>query len=334
MQRLFQSKVILSILLLAAIVFPLVTQNNYYKQVLILVFIWSIAVYGFNVISGYIGQLSLAHSGFFAIGAYAVGLLTTKANVPFWIAFFIALAITPVLGALVGVVALRTRNHFFAIYTMCVGFIIYLIIDKWDELTGGVRGLIGIPTPAPIGPIYFDSILSQYYLVLFFLVTTIFVMHRIIHSLLGRTFVAIRNSEQLAQTIGISIMKNQLIAFVISTFFAGLAGILYATFIRFIGPDIASTMITFEMLLYLLVGGIGTLTGPLLGTFIIVTLTQSLQFLEEYRMIIFGPIVVLIMLFYPRGIVGGFLEFRAFLKSRQTKKRKQKAVEKTVEEVG
>ncbi|WP_054635208.1 branched-chain amino acid ABC transporter permease [Thalassobacillus sp. C254] len=289
-----------------ALLFPLILPNQYFIQIGILIGIWSIAVYGLNLITGYIGQLSLAHAGFFAIGAYSLGLLTLNAGIPFWAAFFLSLAITAVFGLLIGLVALRTKSHFFAIYTMSVGFLIYLVIYKWDELTGGVRGLIGISAPDGIGPVTFQSITSQYYFVIFFLLVTIFLMRRIVHSLLGRTFTAIRNSEDLAKTIGISVMKNKLLAFVLSSVFAGLAGILYASYIRFLGPEIAYIEVAFEILLYLLVGGIGTLAGPLVGTIIVVTLTQSLQFLEEYRMLIFGPIVVLLILFYPQGIVGQY----------------------------
>jgi branched-chain amino acid transport system permease protein len=243
------------------------------------------------------------------------------------VAFLAALAVTVVLSLLIGLIALRTRHHFFAIYTMCVGFIIYLTIDKWDEVTGGVRGLIGIPVPSPIGPITFETIESHYYFILFFLLGTIFVVKRIKDSLFGRTLQAIRGSEDLSKTIGINIMKNQLLSFVLSAFFAGLAGVLYAGFIRFLGPDISAITVTFEMLMYLLVGGIGTMTGPILGTFLIVSVTQSLQFLEEYRMLIFGPIVVLIMLFYPKGLVGSYYSVKAHLYNRRTAQVKEKVKE-------
>lgn len=298
------------ILLLAVVLFPLIVSNQYYMQVLILVFIWSIAVYGLNTITGLTGQLSLAHAGFFAIGAYSLGLLTVKGGIPFWVAFVMAIILTAIISLGIGLVALRTKSHFFAIYTMSVGFMIYLIIYKSD-LTGGVRGLIGIPNPAPIGPIRFESMISYYYLMLFFLLLTVFVMYRLVHSLLGKTFVAIRNSEELAQTLGISVMKNKLLAFVLSAAFAGMAGALYASYVRFIGPQMADIHVAFELLLYLLVGGIGTLAGPIIGTFIVVVLTQMLQFLEEFRMLVFGPIVVFLILFYPRGLVGGYLMWKA-----------------------
>lgn len=298
-------------LLLFAIVFPFFTQNDYFLHVMTLSFIWMIGVYGLNLLAGYTGYLSLAHAGFFAIGAYSLGILTVKAQLNFWLAFALALVITSIIGFLLGLIALRTKEHFFAIYTLCVGYIIYLVIDKWDSLTEGVRGLIGIPAPANIGPITFETPLSQYYLVLAILLLVILVIYRIVHSLTGRTYVAIRNSEDLAQTIGISPMKNKLEAFVLSTFFAGLSGALYASFIRFIGPDIGNIVITFDLLTYLLIGGIGTLSGPIVGTILVVWISQQLQFLQDYRMLIFGPILTLLVIFYPRGIVGAISGWNA-----------------------
>ncbi|PLR69587.1 MULTISPECIES: branched-chain amino acid ABC transporter permease [Bacillaceae] len=320
-------RILLLGILLITVLFPLLSQNHYHKQIIILVMIWSIAVYGLNIISGFTGQLSLAHAGFFAAGAYTLGILTATYQVNFWLAFLASIAVTAGLSFLIGLIALRTRHHFFAIYTMCVGFIIYLTIDKWDEVTGGVRGLIGIPVPAPIGPITFETIESQYYFILLFLLGTILVVKRIKDSLFGRTLHAIRGSEDLSKTIGINIMKNQLLAFVLSAFFAGLAGALYAGFIRFLGPDISAITVTFEMLMYLLVGGIGTMAGPILGTFLIVSVTQSLQFLEEYRMLIFGPIVVLIMLFYPKGLVGSYYSVKTYINRRKIVQGKEKVKE-------
>jgi branched-chain amino acid transport system permease protein len=290
--------------ILLTIIFPLLTDNNYLIHIMTTSFIWMIGVYGLNLLAGYTGYLSLAHAGFFAIGAYSLGILTVKAGMNFWLAFLLSLLITSLIGLFVGLIALRTKEHFFAIYTLCLGYIIYLVIDKWESLTEGVRGLIGIPAPAGIGPITFETEVSYYYLVLFFLLLVVLVMYRIIHSLSGRTYIAIRNSEELAQTIGISTMKNKLTVFVLSTLFAGLSGALYASFVRFIGPDIGSISITFDLLTYLLVGGIGTLSGPIIGTLIIVWLSQYLQDFQENRMLIFGPVLTLLIIFYPRGLVG------------------------------
>lgn len=305
MSALLNGRIWSLVLLLAAVIFPFLTENQYYLHILSMAFIWAIAVYGLNLISGYTGYLSLAQAGFFAVGAYSAGLLMVKTGLNFWLALAAAILITAAAGFLIGLVSLRTKEHFFAIYTLCVGYIIYLIIYKWEELTEGVRGLIGIPHPAPLGPFSFETPRSQYYLLLFFLVLVILMMKRIVHSLVGSTYTAIRNSEELAEAIGINVMKQKLVSFVVSTVFAGLAGALYASFVRFIGPDISYVSITFDMLTYLIVGGIGTLAGPLVGTILIVALTQSLQFLEDFRMLIFGPLLIALIIFYPRGIAGG-----------------------------
>jgi branched-chain amino acid transport system permease protein len=301
--------VVLAIFL--ALVFPLLIPNNYYLHVMTLSFIWMIAVYGLNLFAGYTGYLSLAHAGFFAIGAYTLAILTVKVGLNFWLAFLLSCVISCLIGFFIGLVALRTKEHFFAIYTLCVGYIIYLVIDKWDSLTGGVRGFIGIPAPANIGPISFQTPVSQYYLVLFFLLFVVFVMFRIVHSLTGRTYIAIRNSEELALTIGISTMKNKLASFVLSIFFTSLAGALYASFIRFLGPDIGYISVMFDLLIFLIVGGIGTMAGPVIGTLLIIWISQQLQFLQDYRMLVFGPILTLLVIFYPKGIVGGFISWKA-----------------------
>lgn len=328
MSKLMNKRNVISVLILFAIAFPYITQNDYYIHVMTLSFIWIIGVYGLNLLAGYTGYLSLAHAGFFAIGAYSLGLLTVKAQMNFWFALPLSLAITAVIGFFIGVISLRTKEHFFAIYTLCVGYIIYLVIDKWESLTEGVRGLIGIPAPANLGPLSFQTLQSHYYLVLFFLLLVVFVMYRIIHSLSGRTYIAIRNSEDLAQTIGISTMKNKLTVFVLSTVIAGLSGALYASFIRFIGPDIGSIAIVFDFLTYLLVGGIGTLSGPIVGTIIIVWLSQQLQFLQDYRMMIFGPVLTLLIIFYPRGIVGALASWNLKRYAKSTRRvRKDQFVE-------
>jgi len=317
MAKLLNKKVIIPVLIILAIAFPAAVQNDYLTHVMTLSFIWMIGVYGLNLLTGYTGYLSLANAGFFAIGAYSLGILTVKAGMNFWLALLLALVITGGIGFLVGLIALRTREDFFAIYTLCLGYIIYLIIDKWDSLTEGVRGLIGIPAPADIGPLTFQSEQSQYYLVLFFLLLVLFIMYRIIHSLSGRTFIAIRNSEDLAQTIGISTMKNKLLSFVLSTIFAGLSGALYASFVRFIGPDIGSISITFDFMTYMIIGGIGTLSGPIVGTLIVIWLSQYLQSLQDYRMLIFGPILTILVIFYPSGIVGGITNLYKKRRSKQ-----------------
>jgi branched-chain amino acid transport system permease protein len=304
-------KPLLAVLLVLAIVFPMLAANDYYIYVMSLAYIMAIAAVGLNLILGYTGQLNLAHAGFMAIGAYTVGILTVDYGVPYWIAFVVAGLLSAIVGFFAGLLSLRLKGHFFSIFTLCVGFMIYLIIEKWDALTHGTVGIIDIPPPTGIGPIRFDNTWSQYYLVLFFLVVSLWLMSRIVHSLLGRAFVAIRNGEDLAETLGINLMRTKVLAFVLSTFYAGMAGALYAGFVRFIGPAMALESHTFDMIAFILVGGIGTLFGPLLGAVLLTWLTQSLQFLQDFRMIVFGPLLILLVMYFPQGLIGYWRERQA-----------------------
>lgn len=304
MKKICTRHAIVGLLVLAALAWPMLISNDYMLHLTILGFIWAIAVYGMNLILGYTGQLSLAHAGFFGIGAYTAGLLTVKAGMNFWLALIAAVLITAVIGFLIGIISLRTKGHYFSIFTLCVGVIINLAIDRWDTLTEGVRGLMGIPVPHPVGPVSFNSLTSQYYLALGFLLLTIIICYRIINSMVGRSFIAIHNSEDLAETVGIDVMKTKLLSFALSAVFASISGALYAGYIRFLGPDISSVAITFDMLLYLLVGGIGTISGPLVGVLAVSLLTENLQQFQEYRMVIFGPLLIILIMFFPRGIAG------------------------------
>ena len=298
------------VMILAALLFPFVASNEYQIYVMALAFVWAIAVYGMNIITGLCGQLNLAHGGFFAIGAYTLAILTVDHGWAFWWAFVAAGIAGSLLGFLAGVVSLRLKEHYFAIFTLCVGFIIYLLIDKWEELTHGALGIINIPAPSGFGLVDFTETTPFYYLALVFMVLSIWLAARIANSLLGRSFRAIRISDELAASLGINLMRNKVLAFVLSTTYASVAGALYAGMVRFIGPAEADVVHTFDMITFLLVGGIGTLMGPLLGTLAITWLTQSLQFLEEYRMIVFGPLLVVLVIFFPRGVVGTFLTWR------------------------
>lgn len=306
----FASPAMKVVLLAFALIFPLIAGSEYQIYVMALAFIWAIAVYGLNIITGFCGQLNLAHGGFFAIGAYVVAILTVDHGWAFWPAFVASGVFSAVFGFLVGIVSLRLKEHYFAIFTLCVGFIIYLLLDKWEALTHGSLGIINIAPPEGFGLIDFTRTIPFYYLVLFFLVLAIVLVSRISSSLVGRTFLAIRISDDLAQSLGINLMRNKVLAFVLSTVYAGLAGGLYAGVVRFIGPAEAEVVHTFDIITYLLVGGIGTLMGPLVGTMMITWLTQAVQSFEEYRMIVFGPLLVLLVIFMPKGVVGTFLTWR------------------------
>ncbi len=306
-----QGKTGWSLLFILGLAFPFMAGNDYHLTVMSTAYIFAIATVGLNLITGYTGQFNLAHAGFMAVGAYTVGILTVDYQVPFWIAFALSGFVTAAIGWPLGIVSLRLKGHYFSIFTLCVGYIMFLVIEKWESLTHGTVGIIGIPAPTPIGPITFDTPRALYYMVFFFLVVGVWVMHRIVNSLLGRTFMAIRNSDELAESLGINLMRNKVVSFVLSVFYAGLAGGLYAGFVRFLGPDLAGVHHTFDMTMFMLIGGIGTMLGPLLGALAMPWLTQYLQFLQDYRFVVFGPLLILLVIFMPNGIVGSFLAWQA-----------------------
>ncbi|WP_407541407.1 branched-chain amino acid ABC transporter permease [Deinococcus radiomollis] len=317
----------LIVFVLAALV-PLFVKNGYVFDVAINVMIFSIAAYGMNVMLGYAGLLPLAHAGFFGIGAYTVGILTLKAGWSFWLAWPAGIAICAVLGLLLGLVAFRTRDDVFAIFTLGVGVIITQVINKWDALTGGNDGLNGIVAPKLLG-IDLGKSASFYYLALLSLALTIFLVARVRSSLFGRSLIAIRGGEDLARSAGINVYTHKLRVMMLSTALAGFAGGLYAVYIGFLGSAITGPTTTFTILLYLLVGGVGTLAGPLLGTLIIRVLQQSIQGLQDYQYIVFGPLLVLLVLFFPAGLAGVWARFQgrrtAFDAGRKTGKGVQDA---------
>ncbi len=300
------------LLLALAIAFPfLAAGNDYYLTVMATAYIFAIATIGLNLITGYTGQFNLAHSGFMAVGAYTVGILTVDHGWSFWPAFALSGFVAAGIGFFLGLVSLRLKGHFFSIFTLCVGYIMFLVIEKWESLTHGTVGIMGIPAPTGFAGIDFELPRSQYYLVLFFLALSVWAMHRIVNSLLGRTFMAIRNGDDLAEALGINLMRNKVLAFMLSVFYAGMAGGLYAGFVRFLGPGIAGVEHTFDMTMYMLIGGIGTLLGPLLGSIGVPWLTQYLQFLQDYRFIVFGPLLIILVIFVPHGVVGSYLGWKA-----------------------
>ncbi len=287
-----------------AIVLPLIVPNEYYLQILTQAYIFAISACGLNVILGFAGQLSLAHAGFFGIGAYAVALLATKLGVAFWAGLPAGIALSAACGFGIGSICLRSKGHYFSIFTLAVGLIIHLVIQKWESLTHGHVGVIGIPGPGAIGPISFESSIARSYLALACLLLTLVATTRLLRSPVGRTLMAVRESEPLAAAVGLDVMAAKRMAFTVSAALAGLAGGLFAGFIGFLGPESSSVEVTFNTLLYVMVGGIGSLSGPVAGTFIVYGLSQLLQVLQQYQMVIFGLALVLLILFMPSGLAG------------------------------
>ncbi|AWN24606.1 branched-chain amino acid ABC transporter permease [Deinococcus irradiatisoli] len=292
----------MAVFVLAALV-PLFTHNRYFLDVAVNIMIWTITAYGLNVMLGYAGILQLAHAGFFGIGAYTVGILTLKLGWSFWLAWPLGVALCAVLGLLLGLVAFRTRGDSFAIFTLGVGVIITQIINKWNSLTGGNDGLNGIQAPK-LGSIDFGRGSAFFYLALITLGVVVFLVARVRSSMFGRSLIALQGSEDLARTLGINVYTHKLRVMMLSTALAGLAGGLYAVYIGFMGAAITGPAQTFTVLLYLLVGGVGTLSGPLIGTALMFFLGEQLKNVGDYQFIVFGPLLILMVMFAPGGIAG------------------------------
>jgi branched-chain amino acid transport system permease protein len=305
------TKRILTVVLIAfLIIAPLIITGKYQQHIMVMCGIWVIASLALNLILGYTGQLNLAHGTFFGIGAYATALLVQKLGLSFWAALPLGCGITAVFGFLTGLPTLRTKGHYFPISTMCLGIAIYYVIARWEDLTGGARGLFGLPRPDPIplpfgGVISFESTEACYYLVLVFVFATILIISRLTKSLAGLRLVAIRGNEDLAQSVGIHSMQVKIISFTLSTLFAGLAGGLFSAYMGTLMAEQAHYLLSFEMLINVMIGGIGTLGGPIIGGILLPILGEVLQPLAGFRLILYGLVLILIIQFLPLGIVGG-----------------------------
>jgi len=305
-----QKRLVYGLLILLALIAPLFITGDYPRHIMVMCGIWVISSMGLNLILGYVGQLNLAHGTFFGIGAYSTALLVQGLGLSFWLALPLGCLITAILGFLTGLPTLRTRGHYFPITTMCLGICIYYVIARWDELTGGARGLFGIPRPSPIplpfvGKVSFETTLACYYLVLFFAFLTLLVIFRLARSLVGKRLVAIRGNENLAQSVGINTMQDKVVFLSISTLIAGLAGGLYAAYMGSLMAEQAHFLGSFEMLLNVMIGGVGTMAGPIIGGILLPVLTEAFHFLGGLRLVVYGVLLILIMGFLPQGIAGG-----------------------------
>ncbi|MHA7125231.1 branched-chain amino acid ABC transporter permease [Janibacter indicus] len=305
---------LITITMLAA---PFVLSGQpYLLRIVTTAVIYAIAAYGMNIILGMTGQLSLAHGAFFGVGAYIVGLLTTDHDWSFWTSFILAIVATTVMGYVSGLIALRTQGSYFAIFTMALGFLAFIIITRWESVTHAHSGVSGVKFPENFGPIDFTKETTMYFFVLVILGLVIWATHALLTSNAGRSLVAIRTSPDLAKSIGVNVAVSKQLAFTASAGIAGLAGGLFASFTGFIGPDVAAIDLTFQFLLFLLIGGMGTVMGPLVGSLLVAFLFEMLQDLDTYRFIVLGPIIVLLVIFAPKGIVGYLNEFLAARRSR------------------
>lgn len=288
-----------------AIVLPMVLQlvNDYLLHVVIMIGIFSMLSLSLNVIIGYAGQFALGHAAFYGIGAYAAALLMLHINLSFWIALPASAAIAGVFGFLLGSPVIRLRGDYLGIVTLGFGEIVRLIFVGWVDLTRGPMGLPGIPAPTIFGFVFSDK-LEFYYLILLLVLITYVVIHRLVHSGVGLSLLTIREDETLAQSVGIRPNYYKLLAFTVGGFFAGAAGAFWATYISYVSPDAFRYLDSVNILAMVILGGAASLPGSVLGAVILVAAPELLRYMSDYRMILLGLAIVLMMIFKPSGFWG------------------------------
>jgi branched-chain amino acid transport system permease protein len=293
---------------------PVIVKNPYYQHILIVICLFAIGVYGFNIITGMAGQFNIAHAGFIGIGAYASALATTALPLSFWAGLPLAVLTTVAFGFLIGYPSLRLRGVYFALTTLAFGEILSLVFENWIAVTGGPMGITKIPPPTPLVlpglRLTFDEKTGFFYLCLLCLAAAVYVNRQLLHSRLGRAMMAVRENEDLAQSVGVPIARTKLIAFILATVLLGVTGSLYAHYFRFISPVSFSAGESFRQVTMLIVGGKGTLFGPLLGAIIFTVVPEVLRSVEEYQWIVYGVILMLCIVFLPNGIVGWLRDVR------------------------
>jgi branched-chain amino acid transport system permease protein len=293
------------ILLGGLLAIPHVITDTYILHMLILATIWVTLATHFNVILS-TGQLSLAQIAFFGIGAYTSGLLTVKLNCPFILAIIAAGVLASLVGLLIGRITLKMRGAHFILVTFAFSEICRLVARNWVELTNGPMGLRGIPFPNIRIPgvleVEFMSYTSQYYMALGLALVSVYVAYRLRYSLFGRASNALRTSEALAESVGISHYKYVILAVVVSTFFTGVAGGFYAHYVTLVSPEIFSFAYMISLLMMVIGGGRNSVTGPVIGAMIFTLLPELMRAFAVYRMLIFGALLTLTVIFLPEGI--------------------------------
>ena len=297
----------LGLLLSAAIVLPFIFSTGFQRNLFVLSLIFAIAALSLDLIFSKMGQLSFGHQAFFALGAYASAIITVRLEVSPFLGILAGAAAAGFAGMVIGYVALRsTRGPYLAVVTLGFAVILFQIFSYFKQFTGGRPGISEIPSPVISLPwfqdIVFKTDLSYYFFALFFLVLTIYLISRWEKSRFGRASMVLGQNETLAESVGISPLRVYTMTFALSSAIAGLSGALFAHYLRFISPQLfeLSYMIKFAVILF--VGGSGTYGGPVLGAFIFVLLPELLPTSQEYDLVGIGIILLLFILFMPKGV--------------------------------
>ena len=290
---------------LLALAAPFWIPNAYHLHVLIMAGIFAVLAMSLNLLLGYTGQLSLGHAAFFGIGAYTSALLTLPPlEWSFWIGLPAGAALAGLAGFSIGRLALKLRGAYFVLVTISFAGVISLVSQNWMELTNGPLGLPGVPAPE-LGPWSLRTKPAYYYVVLAAVALGYLVCRRLVRSRVGRAFLALRENESLAESVGVDPTRYLVVATVTSAAMAGVGGVLYAHYTRFVSPEVFLFSYTVTMVIMVIAGGKGTLAGPIVGALIFTVLPEALREAVswQWQMVLYGSLLLLLIYFMPRGIV-------------------------------
>lgn len=290
------------LLIAAAIVAPIAMgMNTYYLHVLNLAWIFAIAALGLSVATGVAGQIVLGQAALVGIGAYATALLMMRLSLPWWLALLLAMLLTGAVGAVLGMISTRIKGHYLAIVTLALNEIFRIVAVNEEALTGGPMGLRNIPTLSIPG--FGETITQQLYLPLAGLTFASYGLMILFHrSALGRELRAVRDDEMAAEAMGVNSVRAKTIAFMICSVWAALSGGLYVLLVGFVAPNNFSIAESIKMMLMVVLGGLGSIPGTMLGAVVVTILPEALRDLQTYYMAAFGAAVVVIMLVWPKGL--------------------------------
>jgi len=291
---------VVGICLLFACAAPL-GLNGYGLYLLTLTEIFVLVALGLNLLTGYAGQISLCHASFFGVGAYATAILTQKAGLPYLLSLLLGALLTTAIGALAAVPALRLKNIYLAIATLGFGVVLQKITFEWRSLTGGGGGLALTP-PSIAG--YELGAIGLYYLTLILMTVGLFGAWNVSRGRTGRALLVIKDSEIAAGSLGIHASRYKVTAFAISAFYAAIAGGLFAYLVRYINPESFSVGLSISFLSMVVIGGLGTIGGSILGAIFYVIVPELLRGIKDAPGLVFGLLLVIVMVFMPQGLWG------------------------------
>jgi branched-chain amino acid transport system permease protein len=303
----------LSIVVLAAVIIalPVALKSVYWTSILIILWMNILMVSSLRTIK-LLGHISLGHVGFSLIGAYGSALMVMRLGLSFWIALFLSGLMSAGIALALAYPFLRVKGAYFALLTLLTAETFRLTAWYWPSLTGGFWGLLKIPSPNPItipliGTITFDNVNSYYYLTVVIVALSLFVLCLLERSRLGFKWRAIQDTEALAQSVGMNVMWYKALNFAIASFFAGIAGALFAHYQHALSPDFTArfgVLMSIYLLVYMVVGGDAKFAGPIVGTVVLTILSELSRELKEYQPILIGAIAILFVLLMPEGLIG------------------------------